>query len=139
MRLQYAIRRLLKVICTNLKGVVLFIDDLQWSDTATLDLIRSIALDAEIPSLLLVGAYREDEVPESHPLALHIRELGEQRDIVITTISVKNLSPSNVMSLVADALRMEDNESAVETLAKLVHKKNRRERLLCSNVSSVSV
>ena len=44
--------------------MVLFIDDLQWSDTATLDLLKSIVLDGEIPSLLIVGAYREDEVPE---------------------------------------------------------------------------
>ena len=63
-RLQYAIRRLLKIVCTQLKGVVLFIDDLQWADTATLDLLKSISLDGDIQSLLLVGAYREDEVPE---------------------------------------------------------------------------
>jgi predicted ATPase len=48
-----------------LKGVVvLFIDDLQWSDVATLDLLKNIVLDGEIPGLLIVGAYREDEVPE---------------------------------------------------------------------------
>ena len=63
-RLQYAIRKLLKIICTNLKGAVLFIDDLQWADTTTLDLLKSIALDDDMPSLLMVGAYREDEVPE---------------------------------------------------------------------------
>ena len=64
-RVHYAVRRLLKIICSYLKGpVVLFIDDLQWSDTATLDLLKSIVLDGEIPSLLIVGAYREDEVPE---------------------------------------------------------------------------
>ena len=63
-RMHYAIRRLLRVICSHLKGVVLFIDDLQWSDTATLDLLKSIVSDGEIPSLLIVGAYREDEVPE---------------------------------------------------------------------------
>ncbi len=63
-QLHFAIRRLLKIICSNLKGVILFIDDLQWSDTATLDLLMSIVLDGEIPSLLVVGAYREDEVPE---------------------------------------------------------------------------
>jgi predicted ATPase len=62
--MHYAVRRLLKIICSSLKGVVLFIDDLQWSDTATLDLLKSIVLDGEIPSLLIVGAYREDEVPE---------------------------------------------------------------------------
>jgi predicted ATPase len=63
-RVHFAIRRLLKVICSHLKGVVLFINDLQWSDTATLELLKSIVSDGEIPSLLIVGAYREDEAPE---------------------------------------------------------------------------
>ena len=63
-QLHYAIRRLLKIVCSNLKGVVLFLDDLQWSDAAKLDLLKSILLDGEIPSLLIVGAYRQDEVPE---------------------------------------------------------------------------
>eukprot|EP00985_Skeletonema_marinoi_P030035 scaffold30138_cov131-Skeletonema_marinoi.AAC.2 len=40
------------------------VPDWAWSDTATLDLLKSIVLDGEIPSLLIVGAYREDEVPE---------------------------------------------------------------------------
>eukprot|EP00985_Skeletonema_marinoi_P019437 scaffold11145_cov104-Skeletonema_marinoi.AAC.2 len=63
-QMHYAVRRFLKIVCSQLKGVVLFIDDLQWSDTETLDLLKSIVLDEEIPSLLIVGAYREDEVPE---------------------------------------------------------------------------
>eukprot|EP00984_Skeletonema_dohrnii_P014853 scaffold6338_cov136-Skeletonema_dohrnii-CCMP3373.AAC.1 len=63
-RMHYAVRRLLKIVCSHFKGVVLFIDDLQWSDTATLDLLKSILLDGEIPSLLIVGSYREDEVSE---------------------------------------------------------------------------
>ena len=61
-KIQYAIRMLLKVICSNLKGVVLFIDDLQWSSVAMLELLKEIAIDKEIPSIMLVGAYREDEV-----------------------------------------------------------------------------
>ena len=63
-RIHYTVRRLLKIICSHLKGLVLFIDDMQWSDKATLELLRSIVLDGEIPNLLIVGAYREDEVPE---------------------------------------------------------------------------
>jgi predicted ATPase len=50
-RMHYAIRRLLKVTCSHLKGVVLFIDDLQWSDTATLELLKSIVSDGEIPQV----------------------------------------------------------------------------------------
>ena len=42
----------------------MFIDDLQWSDMGTLDLLRSIILDREIPNLLIVGACREFEVAE---------------------------------------------------------------------------
>ena len=80
-------------------------------------------MDSEIPSLLLVGAYREDEVPDSHPLAIHIRELEEQRGVSITTINVKNLSPSEVALLVADVLKMEDYANEVATLAATVHKK----------------
>ena len=63
-RLQYKIRRLLQIICTHLQGLVLFIDDLQWADTATIDLLQSISLDSDIPSLLMIGAYRDDEVVE---------------------------------------------------------------------------
>lgn len=61
-RLHYKIGKLLQIICTYLQGVVLFIDDLQWSDTATIDLLRS--LDGDFQSLLIIAAYRDDEVSE---------------------------------------------------------------------------
>ena len=80
-------------------------------------------MDSEIPSLLLVGAYREDEVLDSHPLAIHIRELEGEEGVSITTINVENLSPSHGASLVADVLKMEDYANEVATLAATVHKK----------------
>ena len=61
-RLHYKIAKLLQIICTYLQGVVLFIDDLQWSDKATIDLLRS--LDGDFQSLLIIAAYRDDEVSE---------------------------------------------------------------------------
>lgn len=63
-RLHYKIKKLLQIICKHLQGLVLFIDDLQWSDNATMDLLQSISLDSDIASLLIVGAYRDDEVSE---------------------------------------------------------------------------
>lgn len=63
-RLQYSIRLFLKAICKHLKGVVLFLDDLQWSDMTTIELLKSLIMDKDIPSLLVVGAYRDDEVSE---------------------------------------------------------------------------
>eukprot|EP00984_Skeletonema_dohrnii_P010831 scaffold4246_cov76-Skeletonema_dohrnii-CCMP3373.AAC.4 len=121
-RMHFAVRRLLKIICSQFKGVVLFIDDLQWSDTATLDLLKSIVLDGDIPSLLIVGAYREDEVPEHHPLAFHIREL-EELNVSITKIKIDNLSVGYAISLVAEALGMDDDDSKVKSLAETIHRK----------------
>eukprot|EP00984_Skeletonema_dohrnii_P003657 scaffold1255_cov225-Skeletonema_dohrnii-CCMP3373.AAC.2 len=105
-RLHFAVRRLLKI----------------WSDTATLDLMKSIALDGEIPSLLIVGAYREDEVPDHHPLAFHIREL-EEMNMSITKIKIGNLGVDYVIPLVAEALGMDDDDSKVKSLAETIHRK----------------
>ncbi|KAL9182984.1 hypothetical protein ACHAXT_004263 [Thalassiosira profunda] len=122
-RLQYAIRRLMKIVCTNLEGgVVLFIDDLQWADASSLDLLQSLMQDKEIPSFLIVGAYRDDEVSESHSLILSIRE-AERLGSNIATVQLGNLECSSVQSLVAEALNMEDEEGEVESIAKTVFKK----------------
>eukprot|EP00577_Skeletonema_sp_RCC1716_P007083 CAMPEP_0113418348 /NCGR_PEP_ID=MMETSP0013_2-20120614/26158_1 /TAXON_ID=2843 ORGANISM="Skeletonema costatum, Strain 1716" /NCGR_SAMPLE_ID=MMETSP0013_2 /ASSEMBLY_ACC=CAM_ASM_000158 /LENGTH=559 /DNA_ID=CAMNT_0000305577 /DNA_START=97 /DNA_END=1772 /DNA_ORIENTATION=- /assembly_acc=CAM_ASM_000158 len=121
-RMHYAVRRLLKIVCSHFKGVVLFIDDLQWSDSATLDLLKSIVLDGEIPSLLIVGAYREDEVPDHHPLAFHIREL-EEMHVSITKIKIGNLGVDYVIRLVAEALGMDYDDSKVKSLADTIHRR----------------
>ena len=58
----------------------------------------------------------------THPLAMQIRE-KEDSGIDFTAIKIGNLSTSNVTSLIAEALGMEDNEDAVKTLAAIVHRK----------------
>ena len=120
-RMQYAIRRLMKVICSHVR-VVMFIDDLQWADDASLDLLLSLQKDDEIGPLLLVGAYRDDDVLDGHPLTIRLRE-AEKFGSSITTIKLRNLECKTMQSLVAEALRVEDNEDAVESLAAIIHKK----------------
>ena len=119
-RLKYAIRRLMRVVCTNLvEGVVLFIDDLQWSDSSSLNLFQSLIQDEEISSLLLVGAYRDDEVSDSHPMSMHVKET-ERLGSIVTTIKLGNLDRGMVQALVAEILDMEDIPEEVEALAEIV-------------------
>src|SRR6202040_3158012 len=61
-------RRFLGVFAREEHPLALFLDDLQWIDAATLDLLEHLATHPEVRSLLLVGAYRQSEVPSSHPL-----------------------------------------------------------------------
>jgi len=120
-RMQYAIRRLMKAIGSHLR-VLIFIDDLQWADDASLDLLLSLQTDDEISSLLLVGAYRDNEVTDGHPLTIRLCE-ADKLGSTITTIELKNLDCKTVQSLVAEVLRMEDDTDKVSNLSTTIHKK----------------
>jgi len=74
--------------------------------------------------LLFVCATNSQHIhsPSTHPLAMQIRE-KEDSGVDMTAVKIGNLSTSNVTSLIAEALGMEDNEDAVKTLAAIVHRK----------------
>ena len=61
-RFNRTIGQLLRALCANDNVVVLFLDDLQWADSATLNLLRVVLTDDEINRLFLIGAYRDNEV-----------------------------------------------------------------------------
>ena len=67
-RFQMVFRRFLGVFARPEHPLALFLDDLQWLDTATLDLLEHLVTQPEVRHLLLVGAYRDNEVGPSHPL-----------------------------------------------------------------------
>ena len=76
-RFQMVFRRFLGVFARKEHPLALFLDDLQWLDTATLDLIEHLVTHSEVRRLLLVGAYRDNEVGPAHPL---LRTLEAIRD-----------------------------------------------------------
>jgi PAS domain S-box-containing protein len=119
-RFQIVFRRFLGVFARPEHPLALFIDDLQWLDAATLDLLAHLATHPDMRHLLLVGAYRENEVDASHPLNLRLTAIrdagGKVRQIVLAP-----LVPDDVTQLVAESLHC-DNASA-EPLAQLVHEK----------------
>jgi len=121
-RLKFALRSFLQSVSSSSRPIVLFLDDLQWADKASINLIRSIITDRKL-RLLFVGAYRDEEVDEeSHPLAVMFRKVeGGKIKRSITRIQLKNLDVATVTMLISGLLRLEG--PVVAELSKIVHQK----------------
>jgi predicted ATPase len=76
-RFQMVFLRFLSVFGRPRQPLVLFLDDLQWVDAATLDLIKHLVTEPDTRHLLLVGAYRQNEVDPRHPLSQMLAEIRE--------------------------------------------------------------
>ncbi len=110
-------QRFLGVFCAPSQPLVLFLDDLQWLDDATTGLVRHLLSHPETRNLLLIGAYRNDEVRDGDPLSeltSGIRAAGtEVRDVPLTALSEENLT-----DVLCDALLRD--RSDVAPLARLL-------------------
>ena len=119
-RFQLVFRRFLSAFARPEHPLALFLDDLQWLDAATLELLERLMTDPDVRYLMLVGAYRDNEVSSSHPLMRTldaIRKAGARmQEIVLAPLRV-----DDVGRLVADALHGE--RDAAQPLAQLVHEK----------------
>jgi PAS domain S-box-containing protein len=119
-RFRMVLLRFIGAFATPEHPLALFLDDLQWLDSATHQLIEQLATGQEVRHLLLIGAYRDNEVGPTHPLTrtlTTIREAGTcLREIVLSP-----LTDDDVGDLVADALHS-DGEY-VPPLAQLVYEK----------------
>jgi PAS domain S-box-containing protein len=100
--------------------LVIFLDDLQWADSATLNLLEPLLADAEIDSLLLIGAYRDNEVDAAHPLTRALAEL-EAAGIVTRQLPLDPLALPDLVNLVRDTLHCSPEDA--EPLASLVSQK----------------
>ena len=78
-RFQLVFRRFLGVFARPEHPLALFLDDLQWLDPATLDLVEDLLTQPEVRHLLLIGAYRDNEVMAGHPLRRSLRRLRHAR------------------------------------------------------------
>jgi PAS domain S-box-containing protein len=117
-RFQMVFRHFLGAFARPEHPLALFLDDLQWLDAATLALMEDLLTHADVRHLLLIGAYRDNEVSPSHPLmrtleAIH--KLGARvQEIVLSPLAL-----DDVGRLVADALHSEH----AQPLANLVYEK----------------
>ena len=119
-RFQLVFRRFIGVFARPEHPLALFLDDLQWLDAATLDLLEDLLTRPDVRHLLLIGAYRDNEVDAAHPLMRKleaIRQAGAQ----VQEIRLAPLARDDLGQLIADALRCEPEGAA--PLAQLVHEK----------------
>jgi PAS domain S-box-containing protein len=119
-RFQLVVRRFIGVFARPEHPLALFFDDLQWLDEATLDFLEDLLTRSELQHLMLIGAYRDNEVDATHPLMRKldaIRQAGAQ----VHEIRLEPLARNDLGQLIADALHCESERSA--PLAQLVQEK----------------
>ena len=110
-RLRYAIKSLFETIADKDHPLVVFIDDWQWSDKASINLLKSLSEDSDLTYLYLIAAYRGNEITEDH-LFYPVESRLEKHDEAIK-ISISNLKKSDTLQLVRDSL-FSDDESVAE-------------------------
>jgi PAS domain S-box-containing protein len=119
-RFQMVFRRFLGVFARKHHPLALFLDDLQWLDSATLELLEHLITHSEATPLLLVGAYRANEAGPAHPLQGMIEAI-RKADVVVNEIVLAPLALDDVGRLIADALHCAPEHA--RTLAELVKQK----------------
>jgi predicted ATPase/signal transduction histidine kinase/GAF domain-containing protein len=119
-RFQTVFRRFLGVFARKQHPLALFLDDLQWLDSATLDFLEHLITHPGVGHLLLIGAYRDNEVGPAHPL-LRTLEAIRKADARVHEVELKPLGLDDVGRLIADALHCEPERA--RPLAQLVQEK----------------
>ena len=112
--------KFIRVFTTKEHPLVIFLDDLQWADLASLNLLKLLMDDSEAGYLLVLGAYRDNEVFPAHPLMLTLGEI-EKQGATINRVTLAALSELEITDLVADTLRCSAKQAS--PLAKLVYQK----------------
>jgi PAS domain S-box-containing protein len=119
-RLQLVFRRFLGVFARPEHPLVLFLDDLQWLDAATLDMLADLLTQADVQRLLVIGAYRDNEVDSAHPLMRRLDAI-RKAGAMVQEIGLAPLAREDLKRLIADTLSCEPDRAA--PLARLVHEK----------------
>ena len=118
-RFNYIFQKWLSVVCSERHPVVLFIDDLQWADSASLDLLKALMVESE-NHFMCICAYRDNEVSSAHPFSIAVDALREQ-GTRISNVHLENLRLKDIKSLLADSLQTQPEN--VAPLATLIQEK----------------
>ncbi|WP_442921681.1 AAA family ATPase [Microcoleus sp. Aus8_D2] len=103
-RFNLVFQKFMQVFCQKEHPLVLFLDDLQWADSATLQLLQLIMTNTNTQYLFLIGAYRDNEVSATHPVMLTLSEIKKQ-GVVVNHLSLSPLNLNQVNEFIADTLK----------------------------------
>jgi predicted ATPase/signal transduction histidine kinase len=117
-RFDMLMQKFVQVFTSKEHPLVMFLDDLQWADSASLNLLQLLMMDTGY--LLVLGAYRDNEVSPVHPFILTVDEIVKT-GATVNTITLQALSEPDMNLLVADTLNCES--SLAQPLTKLVYQK----------------
>jgi PAS domain S-box-containing protein len=119
-RFQLVLRRFIGVFARPEHPLVLFLDDLQWVDAGTLDLLEDLLGRADVKHLMLIGAYRDNEVDPAHPLMRKLQVM-RRAGALVEDIVLAPLTREDLEQLIVDSLHCEPEDAG--PLAGLVYEK----------------
>uniref|UniRef100_A0A7S4JZ20 Orc1-like AAA ATPase domain-containing protein n=1 Tax=Odontella aurita TaxID=265563 RepID=A0A7S4JZ20_9STRA len=105
-RLEFLIRMLFRATCSGQsQPVVLFLDDLQWANEQSLNIMTALATDSQQTGLLIIGCYRDNEVGPESVLTQYVDRLQRSESVAINSIHIDNLGLESVNALISGAIR----------------------------------
>jgi len=119
-RFNFVFRKFIRVFASHKHPLVIFLDDLQWADSGSLKLMHTFITDPETSHLLLIGAYRDNEVDSGHPLMLSIDDI-RKAGTPVNTLLLKPLDLHHINQLIVETLNVDS--SSARPLAELIYSK----------------
>ena len=104
-RAQHTAVQVLRAVASRKRPVVVFVDDLQWAGRTPLGFVDLVLSEDTVDGLLLVGAYREDDVDAAHPLAAPLSRWRDQAGV--RHLRLVNLPVSGTITMVAEMLHVD--------------------------------
>ncbi len=111
-RLHYLFQKFMQVFATPEHPLVIVLDDLQWADAASLNLMQVLLAHTQSRSLLVIGSYRDRDVQEGHPLMTMLGNLQNDAPNITHRIHLVNVSQNSLHSMVKDTLHQDSAETA---------------------------
>lgn len=119
-RFNMVFQNFIRVFAAKSHPLILFLDDLQWADNASLNLIEVLLTDPELTYFLFFGAYRDNEVDSTHPFVTMCEKV-KKAGLEWEDIKIKPLADTHIAALLADTLHRDVEKT--EELAQVVHEK----------------